>query len=93
MLTWRHHGGRLNPDDLERYFPSDLEADLPDPSDAIEATVLGNVPGTGHHPISDVVEQSLAAAQHRIDIVNPYISNKAILAGCSLRHSEAWPSG
>jgi cardiolipin synthase len=80
VLTWRHHGGRLNPDDLERYFPSDLEGDLPDPNDAIAATVLGNVPGTGHHPISDAVEQSLAAAKHRIDIVNPYISNKAILA-------------
>jgi cardiolipin synthase len=81
VITWRHHGARLDRADLERYFPSDLEQDLPNPDDAIVSSVLGNVPGTGHHPISDVIEQSLAAAQDRIDIVNPYISNKAILTG------------
>ena len=42
-------------------------------------TVLDNVPGEGHHPISDAIEQSLEAATERIDIVNPYISNRAIL--------------
>ena len=42
-------------------------------------TVLWNVPGTGHHPISDAIERALDDAAHEIHIVNPYISNKAIL--------------
>jgi len=46
---------------------------------AARTTVLDNVPGEGHHPISDAIEQALEAATERIDIVNPYISNQAIL--------------
>ena len=42
-------------------------------------TVLWNVPGTGHHPISDAIEQALEDAADEIHIVNPYISNRAIL--------------
>jgi cardiolipin synthase len=45
----------------------------------LDATVLWNVPGTGHHPISDALERSIAAATERIDIVNPYVSNRTIL--------------
>jgi cardiolipin synthase len=44
-------------------------------------TVLWNVPGTGHHPISDTIERALEDAAHEIHIVNPYISNRAILEG------------
>src|SRR4029079_10699981 len=71
------------PDDaaLERWFPA---ATLKVPAKAttrVPTTVLWNVPGTGHHPISDAIEASLDAATDRIDIVNPYISNRAILAG------------
>ena len=43
------------------------------------ATVLWNVPGTGHHPISDAIERALDDAAEEIHIVNPYISNRAIL--------------
>ena len=81
LASWRHHDGHL-PDDpaaLERYFPADV---LEVPDDAAlktPVTLLWNVPGTGHHPISDAIEQSLEAAGTRIDIVNPYISNRAIL--------------
>jgi len=80
FATWRHHNGPPPGSDLARYFPSDVTAELPESADAIPATLLWNVPGTGHHPISDVIEQSLEAATTRIDIVNPYISNRAILA-------------
>ena len=41
--------------------------------------MLWNVPGTGHHPISDAIERALEDAAEQIHIVNPYISNRAIL--------------
>ena len=37
------------------------------------------MPGTGHHPISDAIERALEDAADEIHIVNPYISNRAIL--------------
>ncbi len=37
------------------------------------------MPGTGHHPISDTIERALEDAATEIHIVNPYISNRAIL--------------
>ena len=37
------------------------------------------MPGTGHHPISDAIERALDDAAGEIHIVNPYISNRAIL--------------
>ena len=80
LLSWRHHGGAA-PDDpaLARYFPQDV---LRVPDDAplrAPTTVLWNVPGTGHHPISDAIERALDDAADQIHIVNPYISNRAIL--------------
>lgn len=79
VASWRHQGGEMPLDGLDRWFP---EATLAVPSDAAmraPTTVLWNVPGTGHHPISDAIEASLDAATTFIDIVNPYISNRAIL--------------
>jgi phosphatidylserine/phosphatidylglycerophosphate/cardiolipin synthase-like enzyme len=80
LLSWRNNGGPA-PDDgsLARYFPA---ATLDVPADAAfraPTTVLWNVPGTGHHPISDAIEQALEDAADQIHIVNPYISNRAIL--------------
>ena len=80
LTSWRYHGGLL-PDDhetIEGWFPGDALA-LPEDGLHTPTTILWNVPGTGHHPISDAIEQSLDAAADRIDIVNPYISNRAIL--------------
>ena len=51
----------------------------PDAAFRAPTTVLWNVPGTGHHPISDAIERALDDAAEEIHIVNPYISNKAIL--------------
>ena len=79
VASWRHQGGHLDAASLDRWFP---EATLDVPADAAlraPTTVLWNVPGTGHHPISDAIEASLDAATTFIDIVNPYISNRAIL--------------
>ncbi|MFL5777313.1 MAG: phospholipase D-like domain-containing protein [Chloroflexota bacterium] len=77
LATWRYRGGPA-PADIDRYFPPDVVA-TPDVATAIPATLLWNVPGTGHHPISDAIERSLEDAVDGIDIVNPYISNRAIL--------------
>ncbi|MGZ3640709.1 MAG: phospholipase D-like domain-containing protein [Candidatus Limnocylindrales bacterium] len=81
LASWRHHDGSLpdDPAEFARFFPADA---LIVPDDAplhAPTTLLWNVPGTGHHPISDAIEQSLEAATDRIDVVNPYISNRAIL--------------
>jgi cardiolipin synthase A/B len=76
LAGYRYQGGRLPTDEdaLDHLFPA------PDPGPMVaRTTVLDNVPGEGHHPISDAIEQALDAATDRIDIVNPYISNRAIL--------------
>ena len=80
LASWRNEAGRLPDDHLDRWFPA---ATLEAPTGggpAVAATILWNVPGTGHRPISDAIERALAEASERIDIVNPYISNQAILA-------------
>jgi cardiolipin synthase len=70
------------PDDLgalDHWFPAETLEVADDAALRTPSTVLWNVPGTGHHPISDAIEQALDEATDRIDIVNPYISNRAIL--------------
>lgn len=81
LTSWRYQGGYLPEDEahLDRWFPADVPSVPDDAPLRASTTILWNVPGTGHHPISDAIEQSLEAATRRIDIVNPYISNRAIL--------------
>ncbi|MFI5261969.1 MAG: phosphatidylserine/phosphatidylglycerophosphate/cardiolipin synthase family protein [Candidatus Limnocylindrales bacterium] len=76
LATFRLHDGRLSTDPaaLDHLFPA-----LDDGGRGVPATVLANVPGEGHHPISDAIELLLEEAQERIDIVNPYITDHAIL--------------
>jgi cardiolipin synthase len=77
--SWLNQGGLIDPAELDRWFPSET---LHVPDDApmrVPTTILWNVPGTGHHPISDAIEASIEDARERIHIVNPYISNRAIL--------------
>jgi cardiolipin synthase len=80
LISWRNNGGDA-PDDpaLARYFPPATLAIAPDAPLRAPTTVLWNVPGTGHHPISDTIERALEDAAEEIHIVNPYISNRAIL--------------
>jgi cardiolipin synthase len=82
LASWRHKGGTLprTSEALDRWFPSDVLVVPKTATTRVPTTVLWNVPGTGHHPISDAIEASIDAATTRIDIVNPYISNRAILA-------------
>ncbi len=76
LASWRYQGGALpiEPGALDPLFPT-LEA----PAGGARTTLLMNVPGEGHHPISDATEQLLDAAQQRVHIVNPYITDHGIL--------------
>ncbi len=79
VASWRNEGGTLDAATVEGWFPASTLVVPDDAAQRIATTVLWNVPGTGHHPISDAIESSIEAAADRIDIVNPYISNRAIL--------------
>jgi cardiolipin synthase len=80
LVSWRHNDGPAPADPaLARYFPPATLRVAPDAPFAAPTTVLWNVPGTGHHPISDAIETALEDAAEQIHIVNPYISNRAIL--------------
>jgi cardiolipin synthase A/B len=83
LASWRHDGGAAATDEetLDRWFPPDALVVPKNAAVRAHTTILWNVPGTGHHPISDAIESSLDAAVEEIHIVNPYISNRAILAG------------
>ena len=82
LASWHNERGPLPDDDhLDRWFPPSTLVVPDDAAMQVPTTILWNVPGTGHRPISDAIEAGLAAATTRIDIVNPYISNRAILDG------------
>ena len=79
VAGWRHQEGPLDANDatMATFFPPD-----DGPSDGpgvVPATLLVNVPGTGHVPISEAYEQVIDAAERRVDLVNPYISERPIL--------------
>ncbi len=76
LATFRLHDGKLptDPGGLDHLFPKPDKGGT-----SVPATVLANVPGEGHHPISDAIEFLIEQASERIDIVNPYISDHAIL--------------
>lgn len=79
VASWRHQEGPLDGDGatIAALFPPDED---PAEGDAVvPATLLVNVPGTGHVPISEAYEQVIDAAERRVDLVNPYISERPIL--------------
>ena len=79
VAGWRHQEGPLDADEamLAALFPPD-DGPVAGPGVAV-ATLLVNVPGTGHVPISEAYEQVIDAAERRVDLVNPYISERPIL--------------
>jgi cardiolipin synthase len=79
VASWRHQEGPLAADEatMAALFPADDGP--PDGPGVVPATLLVNVPGTGHVPISEAYEQVIDAAERRIDLVNPYISERPIL--------------
>ncbi len=79
LASWRYQGGHVDADAFDRWFRDATLAVADDAPLHAATTILWNVPGTGHHPISDAIEASIDDARERIQIVNPYISNRAIL--------------
>jgi cardiolipin synthase len=80
LISWRNNSGAAPADpSLVRYFPPATLVVASDAPLQASTTVLWNVPGTGHHPISDTIERAIEDAAREIHIVNPYISNRAIL--------------
>lgn len=77
--SWCHQEGPLDPSDeaIGPLFPSD-GGPAQGPG-VVPATLLVNVPGTGHVPISEAYEQLIDEAERRVDLVNPYISERPIL--------------
>ncbi len=77
VAGWRHQGGPLDSDDptIDALFPPPAEAG----DGAVPTTVLVNVPGTGHYPISEAIETLMERAERRIDIVNPYVSDRRLI--------------
>jgi cardiolipin synthase len=77
VAGWRHQDGTLASDDatIDALFPPLAEAG----DGAVPTTVLVNVPGTGHYPISEAIETLMERAQRRIDIVNPYVSDRRLI--------------
>jgi cardiolipin synthase len=78
VASWMKDGGP-KPPGLDGLFPADTAAPAGPLVEGLSATVLMNVPGTGHHPIRDAIFASLAEARSTIDIVNPYISNRTVI--------------
>ncbi len=79
VASWRHQEGPLEVDDgsMSMLFPTD---DGPDSGPGVApATLLVNVPATGHVPISEAYELVIDQAERRIDLVNPYVSERPIL--------------
>jgi len=79
VASWRHQEGPLDGGDASMavLFPPD---DGPAAGEGVvPATLLVNVPGTGHVPISEAYEHVIEAAERRVDLVNPYISERPIL--------------
>lgn len=77
VAGWRHQGGRLDADEstMAALFPPIAETG----DGAVPTTVLVNVPGTGHYPISEAIETLMERARRRIDIVNPYVSDRRLV--------------
>jgi cardiolipin synthase A/B len=73
---WRHQEGPLPADEatMAALFPPDPGA----PGD-VPATLLVNVPGTGHVPIGEAYEQLIDGARRRVDLVNPYVSERPVV--------------
>jgi cardiolipin synthase len=79
VASWRHQEGPLSADEasMALLFPPDEGPAVG--AGVVPTTLLVNVPATGHVPISEAYEQVIEAAERRVDLVNPYISERPIL--------------
>jgi len=71
LASFRWLGGTIAPERLDALFPT-LEAG------AIPATALHNAPGS-YRPITTAIAELLDGAQETLDVVNPYVADKAMI--------------
>jgi cardiolipin synthase len=73
LASFRWLGGSLAVTELDELFPA-LDAG----DDAVPAVVLHNAPGR-YRPITDAIEQLLDGARSTLDVVNPYVTDRAMI--------------
>ncbi len=78
LTSWVKDGGP-RPPDLDGIFIDDKPRRPKRAVDGLDATLLMNVPGTGHHPIRETILASLDDAHGVVDVVNPYIANAGVI--------------
>ena len=71
LASFRWLGGTVAPEQLDALFP-ELEPG------AIPATALHNAPGP-YRPISTAIAELLDGARETLDVVNPYVADKAMI--------------
>jgi cardiolipin synthase len=73
LASFRWLGGAVPHADVGRLFPAVEAGD-----DAVPATVLHNAPGR-YRPITDAIERLLEGARSTLDVVNPYVTDRAMI--------------
>ena len=71
LASFRWLGGTVAPEQLDALFP-DVEPG------AIPATALHNAPGS-YRPITTAIAELLDGARETLDVVNPYVADKAMI--------------
>ncbi|HEY7131461.1 MAG TPA: phosphatidylserine/phosphatidylglycerophosphate/cardiolipin synthase family protein [Candidatus Limnocylindrales bacterium] len=79
LTSWVKDGGP-RPPDLDGLFLDPVPG-AAEPVEGLQATLMMNVPGTGHHPIRDEIFRGLDEARERVDVVNPYLANASVIRG------------
>jgi cardiolipin synthase len=69
LASYRWLGGVYSACDVPRLFPA-ISTDV----SGVPAVVLHNAPGP-YRPISEAIVELLSSAQHRLDIMNPYVAH------------------
>jgi cardiolipin synthase len=72
VASFRYHGGRVG--DVAALFPDHGPA----PAGAVPAVVLHNAPGHVR-PVSDAIAELIDSARDTLDIVNPYVTDRAMV--------------
>ena len=71
VASFRWLGGNIAPEELDALFPEHEPG-------TILATVLHNAPGS-YRPIATAIAELLDGARETLDVVNPYVADKAMI--------------
>jgi cardiolipin synthase len=74
LATFRWLGGAVPVAEIDALFPA-----LEDGGDGVPAAVLHNAPGS-YRPISDAIANLLENAAETLDVVNPYVTDRGMIA-------------